>query len=313
MNESMQILIGDSRDRLKEIPDKFFQSCITSPPYWGLRDYGHSNQIGLEQSPDEYVAELVSVFREVKRVLKDDGTLWLNLGDSYASSKDSKTVPDTLRTGDGTKVGNAANRNPQVIKNAGLKNKDIVGIPWTVAFALRADGWYLRQDIIWAKPNPMPESVTDRCTKSHEYLFLLTKSSSYYFDNEAIKEPTTTRDTTNRDRDSTRLNNTPGRAPMKGLKTNDYETRNKRDVWTINTKPYKDAHFAVMPKALVEPCVLAGTKIGDIILDPFMGSGTVGLVALENNRQFIGVELNPEYAELAQNRMATCEPFMVGL
>jgi len=303
---SYQILIGDVFDKLKEIPDNSIQSCITSPPYWGLRDYGHDGQIGLEATPKDYVKNMVNVFDEIWRVLKNDGTLWLNLGDSYASFRDGKAVPDTTR-GDslGTLVpkGLAKNRMATTFIGTNIKHKDLVGIPWRVAFALQADGWYLRQDIIWAKPNPMPESVTDRCTKSHEYLFLLSKSARYYFDNQAIKEPTVTRDNTSRDRDTTKLNNVPGRTRMGGLKTNNYETRNKRDVWTIATKPFKGAHFAVMPEALVTPCVLAGSRGGDTVLDPFAGSGTVGVVALREGRKFIGAELNPEYAAMAVERI----------
>ena len=303
-----RILIGDVRTRLSEISDQSVQSCVTSPPYWGLRDYGEADQIGLEQSPNEYVEQLVQVFREIKRVLRDDGTLWLNLGDSYASMRDSKSVPDSLRTGEGTKVFGASNRNPSILKAAGLKHKDLVGIPWRVAFALQSDGWYLRQDIIWAKPNPMPESVTDRCTKSHEYLFLLSKSARYYFDNQAIKEPGVSEigDAQIRfggskygDSDDPKHATKSGDVwvkPEDGL-------RNKRDVWTINTKPFKGAHFAVMPEALVEPCILAGSKEGDTILDPFSGSGTVGLVALTNNREYLGVELNPQYAEMSVERI----------
>ena len=260
-----KILIGDVRARLKDIETGSVQTCVTSPPYWGLRDYGNDGQIGLETTIAEYVNNMVEVFREVKRTLRDDGTLWLNLGDSYASFRDGKAVPDTTR-GDslGTLVpkGLAKNRMATTFIGTNIKHKDLVGIPWRVAFALQEAGWYLRQDIIWAKPNPMPESVTDRCTKSHEYVFLLSKSPKYYFDNEAIKEPTVTRDNTNRDRDTTKLNNVPGRTRMGGLKTNNYETRNKRDVWTIATKPFKGAHFAVMPEALVTPCVLAGSRGG---------------------------------------------------
>ena len=303
---SATILVGDVRTRLAEIPDKSVQSCITSPPYWGLRDYGEDAQIGLEESPQDYVDAMVKVFREVKRVLSDNGTLWLNLGDSYSAMRDSKSIPDSLRNGEGTRVLQAANRNPANLKAAGLKHKDLVGIPWRVAFALQADGWYLRQDIILAKPNPMPESVTDRCTKSHEYLFLLSKSSKYYFDNQAIKEPAVSdvgnaqiRFGGNKYGDS----NDPKHATKSGNVWKPTITRNKRDVWTINTKPFKGAHFAVMPEALVEPCILAGSKEGDIVLDPFTGSGTVGVVALRNGRNFIGTELNPEYADIAVNRI----------
>jgi DNA modification methylase len=292
------ILVGDVRTRLAEIPDKSIQSCITSPPYWGLRDYGEDAQIGLEESPQDYVDAMVKVFQEVKRVLRDDGTLWLNLGDSYSGSG-KKPAGNLGATHDER---NMEKKHSAIVPD-GLKPKDLIGIPWRVAFALQADGWYLRQDIIWAKPNPMPESVTDRCTKSHEYLFLLSKSSKYYFDNNAIKEPSVSKDNTKRDRDSSKLNNTPGRTRMAGLKTNNYDMRNKRDVWTISSKPFRGAHFAVMPEALVEPCILAGSQGGDTILDPFTGSGTVAVVSLSNGRNFIGTELNPEYAEISVNRI----------
>ena len=298
----IDIKIGDCREVLKTLPDKHFQTCITSPPYYGLRDYGTASwvggsencshigdtlgnnrnfideggrgsnkaslstgdcikcgakrvdsQIGLEETPEQFVESLVNVFREIKRVLKDDGTLWLNLGDSYSSGGRTTTTNQSVR-GD---KDYGVTRPPPV---EGIKPKDLFGIPWRVAFALQADGWYLRQDIIWHKPNPMPESVQDRCTKSHEYIFLLSKSPHYYFDNVAIKEETITFDNSNRDRDTTKLNNTPGRTKMAGLKTNQYETRNKRSVWTVNTKPYKEAHFAVFPTDLIEPCVLAGSS-----------------------------------------------------
>lgn len=270
----MTIYVGDNRESLRKLPEKSVQVVVTSPPYWGLRDYGAEGQIGLEQSPNAYVEELCQVFDEVWRVLKDDGTLWLNIGDSYASMRDSKVTPDSLRTGDGTKVAQgAANRNPKVLKEAGLKHKDLVGIPWRVAFALQARGWHLRSDIIWAKPNPMPESVKDRPTKSHEHVFLLTKSPKYYYDSEAIREEA-----------------------VDGLK-------NKRDVWSVQTKPFKGAHFAVYPLELIEPCVLAGSRAGDIVLDPFSGSGTTGVVAIQNGRTYIGLELNPEYANLSVERI----------
>ena len=249
----IDIKIGDCREVLKTLPDKHFQTCITSPPYYGLRDYGTDSQIGLEETPEQFVESLVNVFREIKRVLKDDGTLWLNLGDSYSSGGRTTTTNQSVR-GD---KDYGVTRPPPV---EGIKPKDLFGIPWRVAFALQADGWYLRQDIIWNKPNPMPESVQDRCTKAHEYIFLLSKSPHYYFDNVAIKEETTTFDNSNRDRDTTKLNNTPGRTKMAGLKTNQYETRNKRSVWTVPTKPYKEAHFAVFPTDLIEPCVLAGSS-----------------------------------------------------
>jgi len=298
------ILIGDVREKLSELESRTIQTCITSPPYWGLRDYGNDNQIGLEKSPDEYVSELVSVFREVKRVLRDDGTLWLNIGDSYSGS--GKNPAGNL--GKTNNERDMEDKHSAVVP-LGMKPKDLVGIPWMVAFALRADGWYLRQDIIWAKPNPMPESVKDRCTKSHEYL--LTKSSRYYYDNGAIKEPATTGYSSdqfipNSAKDlldaSQKMNSAQGDSE-KYRNSEWLMTRNKRDVWTINTKPFKGAHFAVMPEALVEPCILAGSKDGDVVLDPFMGSGTVGVVALRHNRDFIGVELNPVYAELARDRI----------
>jgi len=270
------IVIGDAKEKLKELETESIQSVITSPPYWGLRDYGHAEQIGLEKNPNEYINNMVKIFDEVLRVLKKDGTLWLNIADSYSSISDSKI---------------------------GLKNKDLVGIPWMLAFALRMNGWYLRQDIIWSKPSPMPEPIKDRCTKSHEYIFLLTKSSKYYFDYEAIREP----------RVSTGNNHQFG-----GKKYNDpnnliYDSvgsiyksdgmRNKRDVWNVASKPFKGAHFAVMPELLVEPCLLAGSKPNDTILDPFAGSGTVGVVAKKHNRNFIGIELNADYAKIANDRI----------
>ena len=294
-----RILIGDVRTRLSEIPDQSVQSCVTSPPYWGLRDYGEADQIGLEQSPNEYVEQLVQVFREVKRVLKDDGTLWLNLGDSYAGG--AAASGGKQRLGPNGDLDNQRNEVGLKKVGNGLKQKDLVGIPWRVAFALQADGWYLRQDIIWAKPNPMPESVTDRCTKSHEYLFLLSKSPRYYFDNDAIKEIGAGRSDLGKMKYEGRM------GEMSGWKNDNTiiprPTRNKRSVWNIAPKPFKGAHFAVMPEALVEPCILAGSKAGDLILDPFSGSGTVGLVALTNNREYLGVELNPQYAEMSVKRI----------
>jgi DNA modification methylase len=355
-----KILQGDVLDKLSEIEDNSIQCCVTSPPYWGLRDYGTAtwiggdkdcehnildkikkiegdwsrpsriesnkvahllecrvcgitfygkmnkkfcstkclntlsnnsrtnikpkiinkcqkcgairkdNQLGLEETPEEYVDNMVKVFREVKRVLKDDGTLWLNLGDSYSSGGRSTTTSQTIR-GDsdyGVTI-------PKPNKN--IKPKDLIGIPWRVALALQSDGWYLRQDIIWNKPNPMPESVKDRCTKSHK----------------------------------NKMNNTPGRSKMPGLKTNNYETRNKRSVWTINTQPYKEAHFAVFPEKLPELCIKAGSKNGDIILDPFFGSGTTGWVAQRLGRRWLGIELNPEYVKIAEKRFVQHELFIL--
>ena len=306
------ILIGNVLDRLAELPDGLVRTCVTSPPYWGLRDYGEADQLGLEETPEAYVQNMVKVFREVWRVLADDGTLWLNLGDSYASFRDGKATPDTTRGESiGTLVpkGSAKNRMASTFTGTGIKHKDLVGIPWRVAFALQTDGWYLRQDIIWAKPNPMPESVTDRCTKSHEYLFLLSKSPRYFYDHEAVKEesvagkwsampPIGGIKQTERNGNNTYSGNTPS---SNGL-------RNKRDVWTIPTKPFKGAHFAVMPEALVEPCVLAGSQEGDTVLDPFTGSGTVAVVANRHGRNFIGTELNPEYAEIARERITASSP-----
>lgn len=266
-------------------------------------------QIGLEETPEEYIQKLVDVFHEVKRVLKDDGTLWVNIGDSYWGSG-SRGYDFTGKLTDASKIQGGSKGTidlsniPKLVgtTDTGIKNKDLVGIPWMLAFALRKDGWYLRQDIIWHKPNPMPESVRDRCTKSHEYIFLLSKKSNYYYDADAIKEPTVTFDDTVRDRDNSKLNNTPGRTRMGGLVTNQYEMRNKRDVWSVATKPFKEAHFATFPEELIEPCVLAGCPQGGLVLDVFFGSGTTGRVASSNGRDYLGIELNPEYIEIAKKR-----------
>ncbi len=307
-----QILVGDVMTRLQELPDQSIQTVITSPPYWGLRDYGHDGQLGLETTPQEYVDNMVAVFREVHRVLADNGTLWLNLGDSYASFRDGKATPDTSRgnsTGTLVPKGSAANRMSTSFSNSPIKHKDLVGIPWRVAFALQADGWYLRQDIVWAKPNVMPESVRDRCTKSHEYVFLLTKSPKYYYDNVAIKEPVS-EVSLKRAKTGWKTNRPSAKAGPEGIDVEvmgtrfvNPEGRNKRDVWFIPVASFKGAHFAVMPERLVEPCVLAGSAEGDTVLDPFAGSGTVAVVALRHNRNFIGVELNPDYASLAATRI----------
>jgi hypothetical protein len=300
------ILIGDARKRLAELPAGSVRTCVTSPPYFGLRDYGEADQIGLEETPDAYVAEMVALFREVWRVLADDGTLWLNIGDSYAGS--GKGPAGNL----GAKHDERNMEHTKLSGNIpiGLKPKDLIGIPWRVAFALQADGWYLRSDIIWHKPNPMPESVTDRPTKSHEYLFLMTKSAKYYYDHEAIKEDAI--HSLDRRAGEGRLtyegkrqgNGGTGQEAFVSIK----DKRNKRDVWTINTKPFKGAHFAVMPEALVEPCVLAGSAEGDTVLDPFTGSGTVAVVANRLGRNFVGTELNPEYGEIAKNRITNSNP-----
>ena len=290
------ILFGDCRETLP-LFDEPARMCVTSPPYYGLRDYGGENdQVGLEKTPEEYIENLVEVFSKVRDCLTEDGTLWLNIGDSYANS--GKGPSKSLNQ----EHHHLEHKHSKIIPQ-GCKPKDLIGIPWMLAFALRADGWYLRQDIIWHKPNPMPESVKDRCTKAHEYIFLLSKNKQYYYDNEAIKEPTVTKDNSNRNRDITKLNNTPGRTKMGGLKTNNYDKRNKRSVWTVTTKPYKEAHFAVFPPDLIEPCILAGSEEGDLILDPFMGSGTTAMVAKTLGRDYIGCELHKDYGELIQKRI----------
>jgi len=341
------ILIGDARQRLAELPAGSARTCITSPPYFGLRDYGVDGQIGLEETPDAYVAEMVALFREVWRVLADDGTLWLNIGDSYVGGKgqSGQGNPDkqAQRASEGVSINQAHHQiagqgktrptdDRQAMREAGLKPKDLIGIPWRVAFALQADGWYLRSDIIWHKPNPMPESVTDRPTKSHEYLFLLTKKPKYFYDYEAVKEPLadSTWGRAARAESAKVKYGSPARPDSKqviggidqshayaGLATgrsNGYDTetgkRNKRDVWTINTKPFKGAHFAVMPEALVEPCVLAGSAEGDTVLDPFTGSGTVAVVANRHGRNFVGTELNAEYAQIAYQRITNDAPML---
>ena len=334
---------GDALEVLGALPDESVHCCVTSPPYWGLRDYGVPGQLGLESTPAEYVEKMVAIFREVRRVLRDDGTLWLNLGDSYHGSwgnsgsrpeLDGKTLNQRPKDAEYLPRGGWDERRERPAssyKIAGLKPKDLVGIPWRVAFALQADGWYLRQDIIWAKPNPMPESVTDRCTKSHEYLFLLAKSARYYFDADAIAEPTTCE----RMRGSgPMVNSGTGRNDAESGTVGDYRkrtkgkhstqdpqsaghrmvesvararvegadhdnpfgaTRNKRSVWTVTTKACKEAHFATFPPALIEPCVLAGCPVGGTVLDPFIGSGTAGEVALLHSRKFVGIELNTTY------------------
>ena len=295
------ILFGDCRQTLKEFDEKA-RCCVTSPPYYGLRDYGgEDKQIGLEQSPGEYIKQLVEVFREVRNCLTDDGTLWLNMGDSYYNYKSG--------TGEYAKQSFAKGRQDLPMKTPkranrlkGFKDKELMGIPWMLAFALRADGWHLRQDIIWNKPNPMPESVRDRCTKSHEYIFLMTKQRDYYYDNEAIKEPVK-KDWGTRDRTNGKYHNPgTGLQPHSGL-TKSYTKKNKRSVWTVNKKPYKGAHFATFPAELIKPCILAGSEKGDIILDPFIGSGTTAMVAKELGRDYIGCELHEKYGHLIQKRI----------
>ena len=385
MLELNKIYNMDCLEGLKQLPDNSINCCVTSPPYWGLRDYGVDGQLGLEPTPEEYVANLVEVFREVKRVLRDDGTLWLNLGDSYASvhTGGQKSPKSTVGSNmPGVQEIRQPKARPQ---EYGLKDKDLVGIPWRVAFALQADGWYLRQDIIWHKPNPMPESVKDRCTKAHEYIFLLSKSRHYYYDHEAIKEPAAydgRKDTFLKGSPKYKKGVVPGQVEhsmaakgherWKKNERGEY-VRNKRSVWTIPTKPFKEAHFAVFPPDLIKPCILAGTspraceicgapwervverepmeikrsdrgialgKYGKtaasgtmtkpatsvttgwqptctcqnegkgrcIVLDPFMGSGTTGMVAAMYQRNFIGFELNQEYCKMAERRI---EPYLM--
>lgn len=298
---SVQIITGDCRDVLRGLPDESVNCIVTSPPYYGLRDYGVDGQIGLEQTPDEYVAELVAVFREVRRVLRDDGTLWLNLGDSYAANR-AYQVPST-KGGAKHGPGQAAGGKGSVVPE-GLKPKDLIGIPWRVAFALQSDGWYLRQDIIWHKPNPMPESVRDRCTKAHEYIFMFSKKPKYFYDHEAIKEPSVMRPQNRNTKRSEHPKGDAGRgAHVRPEGGTSYEARNRRSVWTVTTKPFKGAHFATFPPDLIEPCILAGCPEGGVVLDPFGGAGTTGLVAQKLNRNAVLLELNPAYADLARERL----------
>jgi DNA modification methylase len=334
----MTLHLGDCLDVMRTMPDASVNCCVTSPPYFGLRDYGHSDQIGLEPTPDEFVAKLVAVFREVRRVLRDDGTLWLNLGDSYNAYNANRGASTSISDGS---AGRDHPIHRQGLTTPTLKNKDLIGIPWRVAFALQADGWYLRQDIIWHKPNPMPESVTDRCTKAHEYIFLLSKSARYYYDGEAVKEPAiSTAPAGNgfagRQGESRGLPMSGGKgsterwapkgrggknafrgqghfrdgetgpANRQGRDMQDVgasDNRNRRSVWTVATQPYSGAHFATFPPKLIEPCILAGCPIGGTVIDPFTGSGTTGEVALLNGRQFVGIELNPDFYELARQRI----------
>lgn len=262
------ILGGDSQTILKRLPSRSVRTIVTSPPYWGLRDYGIEGQIGLENSLDDFIEQLVAVFREARRVLANDGTLWLNIGDSYTSGNRGWRAPDKKNPARAMSV------RPET--PVGLKPKDLIGVPWRLAFALQADGWFLRSDIIWNKPNAMPESVKDRPTRSHEYMFLFSKQEQYLYNCESVME----------DRDD-------------GV-----GKRNRRSVWSVNTEPFREAHFATFPPALIRPCVLAGSKPGDYVLDPFFGSGTVGLVCEQLRRNFIGIELNPEYLFLASRRLS---------
>ena len=349
-----EILVGDAIERLKELPDESVNCCVTSPPYWGLRNYGVDGQIGLEATPQLYVDRLLQVLREVRRVLRSDGTLWLNLGDCYATGAgavgdcpgggeqgarwrgDVDRIRDDKRGYRGERLANGRGDQPAILRKktralrdgshcgkhtamasmgpmsqpnrmpiAGLKPKDLVGMPWRVAFALQADGWWLRSDIIWSKPNPMPESVQDRPTKAHEYIFLLSKSEHYFYDGAAIREQDHNTDhprgfTEEIDRQQ------PGASPHRGLRTLEGRNgagRNKRTVWEVGTGSFPDAHFATFPEKLIEPCILAGSPAGGVVLDPFMGAGTTALVSLKARRQFIGIELNPEYAKIAEARI----------
>lgn len=268
-----KVLCGDALEQLRTLDAESVNVCVTSPPYYNLRDYGTAGQIGMEDSPEEYISKLVDVFREVRRCMRPDGTLWVNIGDSYTSGG--------RKTRDFDPMLPARRMNQRPMTPAGMKPKDLIGIPWMLAFALRADGWYLRQDIIWHKTNAMPESVRDRCTKAHEYIFLLSKSLRYYFDAATISEP------------------------IAGSSTNVPTLhRNKRDVWTIGTAGFKGAHFAVFPEKLVEPCILAGCPEGGTVLDPFAGSGTTGVVAKRLRRNFVGVEINQDYWQMAVDRIA---------
>jgi len=376
----IRVLNGNCLDVLSELPEKSVNTCITSPPYYGLRDYGTAewkggdencehtishysdnlkpevdrpfrgnrsacikcgairkdNQLGLEDTPEEYVENMVAVFREVKRVLRDDGTVWLNLGDSYANQRSGEGA-DTMKN---LNVNTHGYKNPtekqektnknfnQRLNYGNLKQKNLVGIPWRVAFALQADGWYLRQDIIWHKPNPMPESVKDRCTKSHEYIFLLTKNKKYYYDNDAIREPHTWEESKPRpsgmERNAQKYRSKvnyggggsgfaghSGSLKADGTSLNHPDGRNKRSVWTVTTKPFKDAHFATFPPDLIKPCILAGCPEDGTVLDPFGGAGTTGVVANRYGRNAILIELNDEYAEMSRNRIYNDAPLFV--
>jgi DNA modification methylase len=316
-----KIEFGDCREIMRRwVADGVkAQTCVTSPPYFGLRDYGHADQIGLEQTPEEYIKAMVEVFRCVRDVLADNGTLWLNIGDSYVGAmsqhKESGSFGEnsciSKKTQGGIPQTGRIERNRLLRKN-GLKQKDLIGIPWMLAFALRADGWYLRQDIIWNKPNPMPESVTDRCTKAHEYIFLLSKSQKYFYDFEAVKEPSSD-NTVSAARRNRADFSTIGTKAIQGTTFGQSgrganadckgETRNRRSVWTVATRPYKGAHFATFPPALIEPCILAGSRLGDVVLDPFMGSGTTAYVAASRQRKYLGCELNENYRGLQEKRL----------
>ena len=298
------LIVGDVRDILPTLPDGIAQTCVTSPPYWGLRDYGVDGQLGLEPTPEAFVETMVAIFREVRRVLRDDGTLWLNLGDSYGNGG---AAPPRRDHSGGKSIGTYGQQGYAAASAAPWKAtqqpKGLIGIPWRVALALQSDGWILRSDIIWAKPNPMPESVTDRPTKSHEYLFLLAKQGRYYYDADAIADP------------AVRAGAMPGGSNIRdvgqfGVKPHAAfngavpDKANRRDVWTVNPEPFSEAHFATFPRRLIEPCIAAGSRVGDLVLDPFMGSGTTAMVAQDLGRKWLGCELNPEYAKMIHRRTA---------
>jgi DNA modification methylase len=297
---------GDCREVLRTLPDESVHCCVTSPPYFGLRDYGVAGQIGLEPTPADFIAELVDVFREVRRVLRSDGTVWLNLGDSYSTHAAGKIAnPMAKSTLAGVKTQEVANASSRAQgayrKDATLPEKNLMGIPWRVALALQADGWILRQDIIWSKPNPMPESVTDRCTKAHEYIFLLSKSARYFYDAKAIAELGVGRETYF---GSDAYSKGSGRNDSGSYNDAPAQTRNKRSVWHVSTQPFSEAHFATFPPDLIEPCIKAGCPKGGMVLDPFGGAGTTGLVADRLGRDATLIELNPEYAEMARRRIS---------
>jgi len=310
--ETNKIYIGDAKAVLSVFPSDSIDCCITSPPYFGLRDYNVDGQIGLEDTPEAYIERLMDVFNQVRRVLKPSGTLWLNIGDSYAGSGRGKG--DVNRKGLQQKasfIGDIFNK-PYKLK--GYKNKDLIGVPWMLAFALRESGWYLRQEIIWNKPNPMPESVRDRCTKSHESIFLLAKSPKYYFDHKAIMEPAKydgRKNTTAKG--SSKYTSCTSGAHIQTFNKQPHErwpnkidncpVRNKRDVWTVPTRPFKGAHFATFPPDLIKPCILAGCPVDGIVLDPFFGAGTTGLIAQQLGRNYIGIDLNAEYGKIAEERL----------
>lgn len=330
-----KIYQGDTLATMKTWPDAFVQTCVTSPPYFGLRDYGHEGQVGKEETPELFVARLLEIFREVKRVLRNDGTLWLNLGDSYAGSWGAQGRTESTQN---TSVlsRNQITNHPKragTVRAAGVKAKDLYGIPWMVAFALRADGWYLRDEIIWAKPNPMPSSVKDRCTRAHEHIFMFSKKPRYYYDHKAIRTPLKSTSVARLAQDvgaqagsarpESKANGNMKAVCFGGTKksgegaesyTGRTKTGNtwdpgtdpgatKRSVWTVTTKPFKGAHFATFPADLIEPCVLAGASRGGVVLDPFMGAGTTGLVAARHGRRYLGCELNPDYVKMAEERI----------